>query len=347
MSNDDTTHPRVIALRAIVSKLSESVDEHAKIYKEVVAAKNSTDPAQRKALADRLTKNMVSMMAQSHLIQCRFFDIIVTAHGEDETFRLLSGAVHEAHENESHEMGSLRDMMKGQDTANGSCNSGIRPPHLIREDARTRRTANHELGTRESDRNSTRSPRFGDSAYSARGKSYAARRGAPSPGGRFVKYLYLLALAACGAPFESAIEPHHEAGAPDETSTPHGEAGNEDSSETSPPHEAGDSSREAASPPHDAGHDAISPPKDAGCGTVTATFSCSEATDSTQYCILLNGGGYSTGSTPPECQCPGTYTCLCIETNAPSLNSLCTDPSYPNFNSCYTPATQTPVVDCY
>jgi hypothetical protein len=113
MSNDDTTHPRVIALRAIVSKLSESVDEHAKIYKEVVAAKNSTDPAQRKALADRLTKNMVSMIAQSHLIQCRFFDIIVAAHGEGETFRLLSGAVHEAHENEAHEMGSLRDMMKG------------------------------------------------------------------------------------------------------------------------------------------------------------------------------------------------------------------------------------------
>lgn len=161
-----------------------------------------------------------------------------------------------------------------------------------------------------------------------------------------MKYLYLLALAACGAPFESAIEPHHDAGAPNEAGEPQNEAG----TEASPPHEAGDSSREAAPPPHDAGHDssdAISPPKDAGCGTVTATFSCPEATDSTQYCILLNGGGYFAGSTPPECQCPGTYTCLCIETNAPSLNSLCTDPSYPNFNSCYTPATQTPVVDCY
>jgi hypothetical protein len=112
---DDATHPRVIALRAIVSKLSEGADEYARLYKEVRALdKHAPDSAaKRKDLSDRLTKNMLCMMAQAHLIQCRFFDTLADSVGETQTLSLVHDAVKEAHENEDEETGHIHDLIKG------------------------------------------------------------------------------------------------------------------------------------------------------------------------------------------------------------------------------------------
>lgn len=112
---DNATHPRVIGLRTIVSKLNEGADEHARLYREVRALDHN-DPnkaAKRKDLSDRIIKNMVCMMAQAHLIQCRFFDTLADAVGEMQTLNLMRDAVIEAHKNEDQETDHLHNLMKG------------------------------------------------------------------------------------------------------------------------------------------------------------------------------------------------------------------------------------------
>jgi hypothetical protein len=110
--SDDTTHHKIIALRSILSKLSESADEYANLYKEIRSL-SKTDTAKRIEIADRLTKNMLDMVAQAHLIQCRFFDTMVDSLGEDRTLQLLRDAISEAHKNEAEENDHLRNIMKG------------------------------------------------------------------------------------------------------------------------------------------------------------------------------------------------------------------------------------------
>lgn len=112
MKRDDTTHPKVIALRTIVSKLSESTDEYAELYKEIRAL-SKTDQAKRIEITERLTQTMLAMVAQAHLIQCRFFDTMVSSFGEDRTISLLRDAISKAHRNEAEENDQLRNLMKG------------------------------------------------------------------------------------------------------------------------------------------------------------------------------------------------------------------------------------------
>ena|SRR5271154_500310 len=112
---DNATHPRIIALRAIVSKLSAGADDYANIYKEIRAL-DKTDPdieKKRKALADRLTKIMLCLVSQAHLIQCRFFHTMAEASGEYEAMNMLRDAVIDAHENEEKETDHLDQLMKG------------------------------------------------------------------------------------------------------------------------------------------------------------------------------------------------------------------------------------------
>ncbi len=108
---DSATHPKVIALRAILSKLSEQADEYAEIYEEV-RGMSKDDPA-RKELADQLTANMLAMFAQAHLVQCRFFNTLMDAHGAPETFRLINDAMKTAHVDERAETKELHDLLKG------------------------------------------------------------------------------------------------------------------------------------------------------------------------------------------------------------------------------------------
>lgn len=115
---DAATHPKIIALRTVLSKLSECSDEYAQLYEEVRALdKTGSDSvAKRKDLATRLTKIMLCMMAQAHLVQCRFFYTLAGSVGEDETMNRLRDAVIEAHENEERETNDLHSLMKGHAT---------------------------------------------------------------------------------------------------------------------------------------------------------------------------------------------------------------------------------------
>jgi len=108
---DSATHPKVIALRTILTRLGEQADEYAEIYEEV-RGMSKDDPA-RKELADQLTANMLAMFAQAHLIQCRFGNTLIGTLGAPETFRLITNAMKTAHDHEHEENQELHDLLKG------------------------------------------------------------------------------------------------------------------------------------------------------------------------------------------------------------------------------------------
>jgi hypothetical protein len=107
---DSATHPKVIALRAILTRLSEQADEYAKIYEKVHGM--SKDNPARKELADQLTATMLAMFGQTHLIQCRFGNTLVDVLGVPETFQLINQAMKSAHDHEQEETKDLRDLLK-------------------------------------------------------------------------------------------------------------------------------------------------------------------------------------------------------------------------------------------
>jgi hypothetical protein len=152
-----------------------------------------------------------------------------------------------------------------------------------------------------------------------------------------MKYLYLLILIGCGAPFETAHHLTPEGGS--EGKRPEaGEAGKDatDAKEAAPPVDAHD--RDVAPPP-DAGHDVIvppvdsghdvAPPPDTGCTPFgTATVLCPDttavSTTPTNYCVYDSTSGVSSlASTPVACQCKGTYDCTCIEASVTVPSQLC------------------------
>jgi len=168
-----------------------------------------------------------------------------------------------------------------------------------------------------------------------------------------MRYIALLCLAACGGPFETS---HHlapdEGGSGKETGHVSPEGGKDArGSEAAPPLDAPvppvDAGPDAPPPPVDAGHD-TSPTFDASCPPPTITYPVVYGVTSvSEYGIYLPGGGTTTGSpTPAACRCAPTYNCICLEENAPSLVSLCIDPAFPHFNSCYMDGT-VPVISCY
>jgi len=165
-----------------------------------------------------------------------------------------------------------------------------------------------------------------------------------------MKYTFLLCLCACGAPFEVTHHVMPEGGA-DHPEGASPETGRDAQGETAPPTDAPlpiDAGHDVVTPPIDAGHDSPTPPIDSGCALpAIPTPAVYGVSDVSQYGISLNGGGWYTGTPTPEaCRCAATYNCVCLETSAPSLVSLCIDPMFPRFNSCFMDGT-VPVVTCY
>lgn len=157
---------------------------------------------------------------------------------------------------------------------------------------------------------------------------------------------------ACGAPFSAVPDTRHdlEGGVRDEMSPDAPDAPDALARDTG----SGDAHHDSDTGPGEGGrHDSAAPPDsghDSGCLLPDIPSPPSPASydvsSPAQYGISLDGSGWSTGSpTPPECQCASTYTCICLETNAPSLSSLCSDSSFPTFNSCFMSGT-IPVITC-
>jgi len=171
-----------------------------------------------------------------------------------------------------------------------------------------------------------------------------------------MRYVALLCLVACGAPFETAHHIAPEGGT--EASRPEGglpEASKDAKDEATPPSDAplADAGPDTpVPPPVDASHDAplkeAAPPPDTGCALpAIPSPAVYGVMNVSQYGIALNGGGSYTGTpTPAECRCAATYNCVCLEEKAPVLAGLCTDPMFPNFNSCFMDGT-VPVITCY
>lgn len=166
-----------------------------------------------------------------------------------------------------------------------------------------------------------------------------------------MKYVAFLCLVACGAPFESTHHIMPEGGTAEGASP---EAARDAKGDAPTPPDAGPDT--PVPPPVDAGHDAphdaplkeAAPPVDSGCALpAIPSPAVYGVMNVSQYGIALNGGGSYTGTpTPAECLCAATYNCICLEEKAPVLDGLCTDPMFPNFNSCFMDGT-VPVISCY